>query len=248
MYEELAVPARRCADDEAPAEEASGDGVALAPDGVALAVESVSLAADGVALAVRAKPPARGPKWSRVVRVSIAAVVVAVTLGLGYLAVRYAPALAGLASYGYAGIFALMIVSGGSVLFPVPGMASVFVAGALWNPLLVGLAAGLGNSIGEITGFIAGRSGRTLINADERPFFRRANRFLRRYGFLALVVFAAIPNPVFDIVGLAAGCLGYSLKRFWIAVAIGNTIKYTAMAALAMALSGPITDLLAGFL
>jgi uncharacterized membrane protein YdjX (TVP38/TMEM64 family) len=227
MYEEVAVPPPTRAVDEIPSDGGSGDGAAVA---------------------VEAAPVAGRLTSKPLVRVLAAVTVVAVVLGLGYLALRFAPKLAALASYGYFGIFALMIVSGGSVFFPVPGMASVLLAGALWNPLLVGVAAGLGNSIGEVTGYIAGRSGRTLINADERPFFQRADRFLRRYGFPALVVFAAIPNPVFDVVGIAAGCLGYSLKRFWLAVAIGNTIKYTAMALLAMLLKGPFLDLISGLL
>jgi len=227
MYEELAVPARPCADDMS-----RGDGSG----------------GEGVPPAVESTPTARRRASPRVMRVVGAGVVVALTLGIGFLAVRFAPALAGLATYGYFGIFGLMIVSGGSIFFPVPGMMSVLTAGTLpgWNPLLVGLAAGLGNSIGEVTGYIAGRSGRTFMNADESPFFQRADRYLRRFGFPALVIFAAIPNPVFDVVGIAAGCLGYSLKRFWLACAIGNTIKYTSMALIAGLATGPLYRLLSG--
>lgn len=217
MYEELAVPARPCATDASLAEGAQGDGPALAAG---------------------ATPRARRLTSKNVVRGAGAALVAALALSLGYLALRFAPRLAALATYGYVGIFGLMIISGGSVFFPVPGMAGVFAAGMVWNPLLVGLAAGLGNSIGELTGYIAGRSGRTLLHADERPFFQRADRYLRRFGFPALVLFAAIPNPVFDVVGIAAGCLGYSVKRFWLACAIGNTIKYTGFALIGVAASG----------
>ncbi len=227
MYEELAVPAAPRAPDESGAEEATGEGPVPA---------------------VEAAPVAGGLTSKRAFRWIAALVIAVVALSLGYVAVRFGPSLRGLESYGYVGIFGLMIVSGGSVFFPVPGMASVFLAGAVWNPLLVGLAAGLGNSIGELTGYVAGRSGRTLLNADERPFFQRADRFLRRFGFPALVVFAAIPNPVFDVVGIAAGCLGYSLKRFWLAVAIGNTIKYGSMALLASVAYGPLADLVARLL
>ncbi len=217
MYEELAVPAALCPDDGSSAVDETGDG----PD-----------------TSAQTKPLASRLASKRVVHVAVAVVIGALSLSVGYLAIRFAPRLADLAAYGYLGVFGLMIVSGGSVLFPVPGMAGVLAAGMIWNPLLVGLAAGLGNSIGELTGYVAGRSGRTLLNADESPFFQRADRYLRRYGLPALILFAAIPNPAFDVVGIAAGCLGYSVKRFWIACAIGNTIKYTAMALIGVAASG----------
>jgi uncharacterized membrane protein YdjX (TVP38/TMEM64 family) len=217
MYEELAVPARNSADDGGRAGASDGDGTAVAP---------------------RAAPVARRLTKQNVMRVVGAGVIIAMALSLGFLAVKFAPRLAQLATYGYVGVFALMIISGGSILFPVPGMAGVFAAGMIWNPLLVGLAAGLGNSIGELTGYVAGRSGRTLMNADESPFFQRVDRYLRRFGFPALVIFAAIPNPFFDVVGIAAGCLGYSVKRFWVACAIGNTIKYTSLALIGVAASG----------
>lgn len=159
--------------------------------------------------------------------------VATLVLLFGFAVVRLFPNIAQLSAYGYVGVFFLMIVSGGSILFPMPGLAAVLAAGVAWNPLLVGVVAGLGNSIGEFTGYLAGRSGRAILGKtkDSAPYVR-AERLLTRHGIWALIVFAAIPNPLFDIVGLVAGSLGYSPKRFWIACAIGNTIKYTGIALL----------------
>ena len=50
-----------------------------------------------------------------------------------------------------------------------------------------------------------------------------------RNGFLPLFVLAAIPNPFFDLVGIAAGSLGYSIKRFLLFVLAGETVKFVAI-------------------
>ena len=145
---------------------------------------------------------------------------------------RHLPDLSHLASYGYAGVFVLMVVSGGSIFLPAPGFAAVMTAGVLWNPLIVGVVAGLGNATGEFTGYLAGRGGRALIAPRDSPLWRDAERWLQRFGFPALVVFSAIPNPFFDAVGIAAGSLGFSARHFWLACALGNTVKYTVIAVL----------------
>lgn len=138
-----------------------------------------------------------------------------------------------LAALGYPGVFLVMVLSGCSIFFPAPGQAAVLAGGALWNPLLVGLAAGLGNAVGELTGYVAGQTGGALLGNRRFPSWcARFRAWLGRYGFVAILLLAMIPNPVFDAVGLLAGSLGYSLRRFWIACAIGNTIKYAGLAQL----------------
>jgi putative effector of murein hydrolase len=46
--------------------------------------------------------------------------------------------------YGYLGVFVTTLVGSATVVLPVPALAIVYVGGSLWNPLLVGLIAGLG--------------------------------------------------------------------------------------------------------
>ena len=43
---------------------------------------------------------------------------------------------------------------------------------------------------------------------------------------LAIFAFAAVPNPAFDVVGLIAGALRYSLWRFVALAWLGNSFKY----------------------
>jgi hypothetical protein len=47
---------------------------------------------------------------------------------------------------------------------------------------------------------------------------------------LTLFLLAAVPNPLFDVAGLTAGSVGYSPWRYWLAVMLGKSIVYTALA------------------
>ena len=40
---------------------------------------------------------------------------------------------------------------------------------------------------------------------------------------------AAIPNPFFDVAGIAAGSLGYSIRRYLLYVLAGETVKFVAI-------------------
>jgi membrane protein YqaA with SNARE-associated domain len=132
--------------------------------------------------------------------------------------------------YGYAGVFILNFLGAASMVLPIPGTAAVFGAGGVLQPIagipvpvLVGLVAGLGEALGEFTGYATGVGGRVVL--EERAFYRRVVRFMERYGVLAMFVLAAIPNPFFDIAGVAAGATKMPVWRFFIAVLLGKIFK-----------------------
>ncbi len=126
-----------------------------------------------------------------------------------------------------------MFLSSGSILLPAPGFAAVLAAGTLWNPLLVGIAGGLGAATGELSGYLLGVGGGAVLDLKEGKRWQRAHRWLQRYGFWAILVVAMVPNPLFDVLGLVAGSLSYPARRFWLACAVGNCVKYVALAYLA---------------
>ena len=133
-----------------------------------------------------------------------------------------------LRSYGYLGIFLINVVGSGSVFFPVPGLAVAFVGGgADFNPWLVALAGAAGSTLGEITGYTAGYGGQVLLRSNKR--YAQVEDWMCRYGDATVFVMAAIPNPVFDLAGLAAGSLRFPLWRFLIAAFLGKLIKFTAV-------------------
>ncbi len=148
--------------------------------------------------------------------------------------------LRSLGAFGYPGVFLLAFLSAATVLVPVPGLLATTAGGALWNPAILGLAAGLGAASGEVIGYAAGRAGRLSLQGRLGGRCQTAEKCLGRFGFWAILALATIPNPVFDVIGLAAGALAYPASRFWLAAAIGNCLKYTAFAHLGGMLTWPI--------
>jgi membrane protein YqaA with SNARE-associated domain len=141
-----------------------------------------------------------------------------------------------LKNYGYAGLFLINIIGAASILLPSPAAASVVGGGALLNDFLgvpafiwVGLVAGLGEAIGEFSGYAAGYGGRVLI--EERPSYARIHSWMERRGTLTMFLLSTIPNPLFDAAGLAAGAVRMPIGRFFGAVLAGKIIKDTWMAA-----------------
>ena len=137
------------------------------------------------------------------------------------------------AVYGYPGIFVLAFLANATVLLPAPGIAVVFAMGGVFNPLLVGLAAGAGGSLGELSGYLAGFSGQGVL--EHVDIYNRMVAWMRRYGDLTVLAMAAIPNPFFDITGLAAGALKMPVWRFLFWAWLGITFKMIVFAYLGAA-------------
>ena len=133
-----------------------------------------------------------------------------------------------LATYGYPGLFLFSILSNATVVLPMPGVALTFTAGAVLEPLIVGVVAGVGSTIGELTGYLAGFSGQAVI--DDSKMYRRLERWTENHGQWAILVLAIIPNPLFDLAGAAAGALKMPVHQFLFWAGIGKTIKMLGFA------------------
>lgn len=128
-----------------------------------------------------------------------------------------------LKTLGYAGAFAIMLLGNATIVLPAPGLALVFALGSAFSPIWIGLAGGTGAALGELTGYLAGLSGRSAI--EEQTLYRRFKRWTEDYGSIALLVLSIIPNPFFDLAGLAAGALGFVWWRFLLVTWVGKTIQ-----------------------
>ncbi|HEX2922482.1 MAG TPA: VTT domain-containing protein, partial [Chloroflexota bacterium] len=162
-------------------------------------------------------------KGAAVVGLLLLAVVLAVLVALR-------PNPASLAAFGYPGVAIVMFLTSSTIFFPAPGFAAVLAAGTLWNPLLVGISAGLGAATGELSGYLIGAGGGTLLDLQESKNWKKASALFSRYGLWAILVLAIIPNPFFDAMGILAGSLSYSVRRFWVVCLAGKIIKFVAMA------------------
>jgi membrane protein YqaA with SNARE-associated domain len=159
--------------------------------------------------------------------------VVAVSVGILLLPEEQAQALE---SYGYLGIFFLSILANATVLLPAPGLLVVFSMGARFHPLGIALAAGSGAAIGELSGYLAGFSGQAVI--EDTRMYGRMVEWMQRNGPLTVFVLAFLPNPFFDLTGIAAGALKMPLRKFVLWCWLGKIGK---MLLVAMAGAGLIT-------
>jgi membrane protein YqaA with SNARE-associated domain len=141
-------------------------------------------------------------------------------------------------AYGYGVLFLLTLLSSATVVLPSPALAAALQASKTLDPVLVGLVGGLAAGLGESTGYVAGRSGTELAHLRERPLGRRIERYVRRWGLLTVFVLAAIPSPLIDLAGIAAGALGLGFWRFEIACIAGKTVRFLAVAFLGHTLHG----------
>lgn len=130
--------------------------------------------------------------------------------------------------YGYPGIFILSFLAYATVLLPAPGVAVVFTMGTVFNPIAVGIAAGAGAALGELTGYLAGFSSQAVI--EHAKVYDFLIRWMRRNGPLTILILSAIPNPFFDLAGVAAGALKMPVVKFFFWCLIGETIKMTIFA------------------
>jgi membrane protein YqaA with SNARE-associated domain len=177
------------------------------------------------------RPPERGTKAAQpasrrelLTRLLAIAVVIVITLAVW----RVADKLEQFELWGYPGIFLVSFLGNATVILPAPSLALVFAMGGVLNPLLVGLVAGPAEALGELTGYLAGYSGRAIV--ENRRVYDRLSGWMRRNGALTVFILSVVPNPFFDLAGIAAGVLRYPLFRFLLSCWLGKSIKTTAFA------------------
>jgi len=129
--------------------------------------------------------------------------------------------VANLAGYGYLGAFLISLLSSATIILPIPGIAVIFALGATYDPYLVGLAAGAGSALGELSGYMAGYSGQGVFKKSKT--YLRMEHWMRRRGSVVIFVLAFVPNPIFDLAGAAAGILKYPVWKFLLFCFLGKT-------------------------
>ncbi len=159
---------------------------------------------------------------------------------------------------GYPGVFLLSFLGSFAMVLPVPGLIAVCGAGGIGlNLVLVGVLAGTGETIGEVSGYAVGYGSRgmveghwfhTLMESIIRrkpllvtlfivflPIFPallvlykysdKLEMWMERRGMVVLFLVSIIPNPIFDLIGIAAGGARYPVHKFFATVFVGKVLK-----------------------
>jgi membrane protein YqaA with SNARE-associated domain len=135
-----------------------------------------------------------------------------------------------LGAYGYVGAFLISILGGATIIVPVPMLAVIFALGRVMEyTWLVGIANGLGETVGALTIYMTGYGGGSAIyyrtHGRLQSAYEKLMKLMERRGWLILFVLAAILNPFFYPAALAAGALRFGAKRYILITCVGKIIK-----------------------
>ena len=108
-------------------------------------------------------------------------------------------------AWGYLGIFLINFLGSATIFFPVPAFIVVFLFGGILNPWLVGISAGIGAALGELTGYAIGKGGEVALKKKYKKWILRGEKWFRNHmAFPFIVIFAATPLPD-DVLGILCG-------------------------------------------
>ncbi len=135
-----------------------------------------------------------------------------------------------LKDWGYLGIFFIAMAGSATIVLPTPSSVAIFGGAVVLDPFLgipspvmVGLVAGLGDAIGEFSGYGLGYAGTDLLR--QRRIYRTFEGWMHRNGALTIFALSTFPNPFFDLVGAAAGGARMPAIRFFLSCLAGKIIK-----------------------
>lgn len=148
------------------------------------------------------------------------------------IAYLYRDNLANFKSLGLIGVFIINLVGSATLFLPTPAIVSVIAGGAIYPPILVALASSVGASMGDMTGYFIGLSGDGILIKKHKKYIlvNIIKNMFTKYGAISILLFAFIPNPLFDFIGIISGIFLYPMRRFFILMFIGRFFRNIILA------------------
>jgi len=143
---------------------------------------------------------------------------------------RAAFSIARFRTLGYTGVFLMAWIGSSVVVVPIPHLAFTVMMGAVLNPWWLGLLAGFGDALGELTGYVAGYAMEQEVThmVGHIALYQRLRVWMAHHGAVTIFIFSLLPIPFFDLPAIAGGIVGYPLWRFFLATWAGKTLKCLA--------------------
>jgi uncharacterized membrane protein YdjX (TVP38/TMEM64 family) len=158
----------------------------------------------------------------------VAVIGVVLTLAMAAAVIYYWDYIQQLGGYSYLGAFLISILGGATIIVPVPMLAVILALGGILTPYWVGIAAGLGETIGALIIYMTGHgAGTAIVNSDGRlkSGYLRVMKLMEQRGSLTLFLLSAVLNPFFYPAALAAGAMRFGIRKYFIICWVGKTIK-----------------------
>ncbi len=160
---------------------------------------------------------------------------IAVMAGLSLLIWLVSPTLAyALREWSYAGAFILAFLSSATVFVPAgPLQLAIVMLGRQLDPVWLGIIAGIGSGIGELSGYFVGQGSTHLLrtrNQTLKWLLALQQGLLRRFAGPGVFLLAAVPNPFFDFAGIAAGLMGMKWHEFLFWCISGRILRFLILA------------------
>ncbi len=143
--------------------------------------------------------------------------------------VLYHDRIAQMGYYGYPSVLLVSMLWNSTIIYPIPSFWIYYPLGSVFFPPLLALAGGAGAAVGELTGYMAGYSGRGLLKKAKG--YHRAECWVKRWGSIVIFFFNLIPFFPYDLAGMAAGALRFPLWKFFLLCLAGRSTAYFVVAA-----------------
>ena len=162
-----------------------------------------------------------------VVTVTVVVVIATIVLlTVGMHGIHYLTHL--LIGLGYLGAFLSGILGTSSLMVAIfPPQVLVFLMSAPafgFNPLLVGILAGLGAGIGQYFHYYIGEGGRFLLSEKRRASMDKWEARIDKYGALLIFLFAVTPLTPDDLIWIPLGIMKYPKLKALVSAILGKTI------------------------
>ena len=125
--------------------------------------------------------------------------------------------------FGYLGIFILCFLANLTVFLPAPSIMVVVSYSQVLSPVLVAIVGALGTTFGEMSGYMLGNAMDNISTKWKNLIDKISNKIKNAY--LIVFIFALLPLPLFDLVGVYAGSKKARVPLFFISCYSGKLIK-----------------------
>ena len=139
----------------------------------------------------------------------------------------YRDFIVSLGRWGYLGAFLINGLCSATIVLPAPGGIIVAILAQNFNPLLIGILAGLGGTLGGSTAYLAGAINTT--SAKNNRWFTTLDWLMNKFGGFIIFLTATIPILPGDLSSLMAGGVRYPIKKYLLYNSTGSIIKMTTI-------------------